>query len=101
VEVRRRQECLLNPEEIPPKAATIFGAHGDFLAIVEEARRKNLQIIDATCPLVAKLRQFGANRIVAAEAPTATMTFALSGPLLNERNERLLKRNLRTAFHSD
>jgi 4-hydroxy-3-methylbut-2-enyl diphosphate reductase len=42
-------------DEIPPGTATIFSAHGVSLAIVEEARRKNLRVIDATCPLVAKV----------------------------------------------
>eukprot|EP01059_Diplonema_ambulator_P004889 TRINITY_DN14617_c0_g3_i1.p2 TRINITY_DN14617_c0_g3~~TRINITY_DN14617_c0_g3_i1.p2 ORF type:complete len:315 (+),score=-60.87 TRINITY_DN14617_c0_g3_i1:3277-4221(+) len=42
-------------EEIPPKALVIFSAHGVSLAIQEEAKRKQWQVFDATCPLVTKV----------------------------------------------
>jgi len=36
-------------------AVTIFSAHGVSTAVVEQAKRRNLKIIDATCPLVTKV----------------------------------------------
>ena len=42
-------------DEIPPGATTIFSAHGVSAATVERAKQRRLQIIDATCPLVAKV----------------------------------------------
>ena len=41
--------------EIPPGAPTIFSAHGVARGVVEEARARGLPVIDATCPLVAKV----------------------------------------------
>lgn len=40
---------------IPPGSVTIFSAHGVATAVVEAAKKKNLQVIDATCPLVTKV----------------------------------------------
>lgn len=40
---------------IPSGAVTIFSAHGVSNAIVKQAERMRLQIIDATCPLVTKV----------------------------------------------
>ncbi len=40
---------------IPVGAVTIFSAHGVSNAIVRQAERMHLQIIDATCPLVTKV----------------------------------------------
>lgn len=42
-------------EELPPRSITIFSAHGVSTAVVEEARRRELRVIDATCPLVTKV----------------------------------------------
>ena len=42
-------------DAVPPGAVTIFSAHGVSTAIVEQAERKGLDIIDATCPLVTKV----------------------------------------------
>jgi 4-hydroxy-3-methylbut-2-enyl diphosphate reductase len=42
-------------DEIPHGATAIFSAHGVAAAVVQEAQRKNLQVIDATCPLVTKV----------------------------------------------
>ena len=42
-------------QEVPEGAITIFSAHGVADAIVDEAKLRNLQIIDATCPLVTKV----------------------------------------------
>ena len=40
---------------VPAGAVTIFSAHGVSEAKVEEARARRLEVIDATCPLVAKV----------------------------------------------
>jgi 4-hydroxy-3-methylbut-2-enyl diphosphate reductase len=42
-------------EAIPPGAVTVFSAHGVANDIVSRARRQGLRVIDATCPLVAKV----------------------------------------------
>ena len=42
-------------DEVPEGAVTIFSAHGVSPAVREDAERRNLQVIDATCPLVAKV----------------------------------------------
>lgn len=41
--------------EVPDGAIVIFSAHGVAKAVWEEARRRHLKIIDATCPLVIKV----------------------------------------------
>ncbi len=41
--------------EIPEGAVTIFSAHGVSPDVREEARRRHLRVIDATCPLVTKV----------------------------------------------
>jgi 4-hydroxy-3-methylbut-2-enyl diphosphate reductase len=41
--------------EVPRNAVTIFSAHGVSPAVREEARERGLFVIDATCPLVAKV----------------------------------------------
>src|SRR3990170_7550360 len=40
--------------DVPPGALAIFSAHGVSTAVVKEADRRKLRIIDATCPLVTK-----------------------------------------------
>lgn len=42
-------------DEVPDGATVIFSAHGVSPAVREMARRKNLKVIDATCPLVTKV----------------------------------------------
>jgi 4-hydroxy-3-methylbut-2-enyl diphosphate reductase len=42
-------------EEVPAGARAIFSAHGVSPQVREHARSRNLQIIDATCPLVTKV----------------------------------------------
>src|ERR1700681_4293869 len=37
--------------EVPEGARVIFSAHGVSPAVREEAKKRNLQVIDATCPL--------------------------------------------------
>ncbi len=42
-------------DEAPPGAVVIFSAHGVSPEVRQHARRRNLQVIDATCPLVTKV----------------------------------------------
>jgi 4-hydroxy-3-methylbut-2-enyl diphosphate reductase len=42
-------------DEVKAGAVTIFSAHGVSTAVVEQAKKRNLKIIDATCPLVTKV----------------------------------------------
>jgi 4-hydroxy-3-methylbut-2-enyl diphosphate reductase len=42
-------------DEVPDGATVIFSAHGIAPAVREEARRRGLRVIDATCPLVTKV----------------------------------------------
>ena len=41
--------------EVPDGAIVIFSAHGVSKSVWEESRRRNLKVIDATCPLVIKV----------------------------------------------
>jgi 4-hydroxy-3-methylbut-2-enyl diphosphate reductase len=41
--------------EAPPDAVTIFSAHGVSPAVMNEAEKRKLHVIDATCPLVTKV----------------------------------------------
>ena len=45
--------------EIPTGAVTIFSAHGVSQMIEDEAGNRGLNVIDATCPLVAKVHKEG------------------------------------------
>lgn len=42
-------------DEIPEGAPVVFSAHGVSPAVREQAANRNLQVIDATCPLVSKV----------------------------------------------
>jgi 4-hydroxy-3-methylbut-2-enyl diphosphate reductase len=42
-------------DEVPDGATVIFSAHGVSRAVEEEARRRELNVFDATCPLVTKV----------------------------------------------
>jgi 4-hydroxy-3-methylbut-2-enyl diphosphate reductase len=46
-------------DEIPPGAITIFSAHGVAQRVEELAAERGLPVIDATCPLVAKVHAEG------------------------------------------
>ena len=52
-------------DEVPPGKTVIFSAHGVSPAVRDAARRRKLDVIDATCPLVAKVhaeaRRFAAS----------------------------------------
>lgn len=58
-DLRRRGAIFVDElTDIPPgdrDAVVVFSAHGVSPAVREEARRRGLQVIDATCPLVAKV----------------------------------------------
>jgi 4-hydroxy-3-methylbut-2-en-1-yl diphosphate reductase len=41
--------------EVPRGALTVFSAHGVSRAVERQAKRRNLAVFDATCPLVAKV----------------------------------------------
>jgi 4-hydroxy-3-methylbut-2-enyl diphosphate reductase len=47
--------------DVPDGAVTIFSAHGVSTAVEEEAKRRDLPVIDATCPLVTKVHKEGRN----------------------------------------
>jgi len=54
-------------DDIPDGAVTVFSAHGVPQAVVDDAKSRGLPVIDATCPLVAKVhaqakRYVGQNR---------------------------------------
>ncbi len=42
-------------DEVPPGARVIFSAHGVAPAVRQQAKERQLQVIDATCPLVTKV----------------------------------------------
>jgi 4-hydroxy-3-methylbut-2-en-1-yl diphosphate reductase len=46
-------------DEIPRGSVTIFSAHGVSRAVQDEASRRDLPVIDATCPLVSKVHSEG------------------------------------------
>jgi len=46
-------------DEVPPGGMTIFSAHGVARRVEEEAAARALPVIDATCPLVAKVHNEG------------------------------------------
>src|SRR5271154_3480430 len=46
-------------DEIPPGAMTVFSAHGVARRVEQLARERELPVIDATCPLVAKVHGEG------------------------------------------
>lgn len=46
-------------DEVPEGAMTVFSAHGVARTVEEEARRRNLPVFDATCPLVTKVHLQG------------------------------------------
>src|ERR1700712_3948394 len=46
-------------DEIPPGSITVFSAHGVAKRVEEAASERGLPVIDATCPLVAKVHNEG------------------------------------------
>jgi len=54
--LRARGAVFVNEiDAIPHGATTVFSAHGVANAVVAKARERGLRVIDATCPLVAKV----------------------------------------------
>jgi len=45
--------------EVPPKAVTVFSAHGVARSVEEEAATRGLPVLNATCPLVTKVHNQG------------------------------------------
>src|SRR2546423_816892 len=58
-ELRRRGVATfrgpIHLDAVPDGAAVVFSAHGVAPAVRAEATRRGLDVIDATCPLVAKV----------------------------------------------
>jgi 4-hydroxy-3-methylbut-2-enyl diphosphate reductase len=52
-------------DEVPPGETVIFSAHGVSPAVREQAAQRDLEVIDATCPLVSKVHA-EARRLAAA-----------------------------------
>ena len=46
-------------DEVPDGAVTVFSAHGVPQAVVNDAQRRGLPVLDATCPLVSKVHSQG------------------------------------------
>jgi 4-hydroxy-3-methylbut-2-enyl diphosphate reductase len=46
-------------DDVPPRAVTVFSAHGVARAVEADARMRALNVLDATCPLVAKVHLQG------------------------------------------
>jgi 4-hydroxy-3-methylbut-2-en-1-yl diphosphate reductase len=57
-ELRQKGIIFVNDlDEVPEKGRVIFSAHGVAPEVAEAASTRNLQIIDATCPLVTKVHR--------------------------------------------
>ncbi len=50
-------------DEVPAGGVTIFSAHGVATGVEDEAKRRGLPVIDATCPLVTKVHKEGRNHV--------------------------------------
>ena len=61
VEELRQKGAIFVEElsEIPNDAITVFSAHGVSQIVADDAETRNLPVIDATCPLVAKVHKEG------------------------------------------
>ena len=61
VEALRRRGAIFVDEldAIPPGAMTVFSAHGVPRRVEDQAAERGLPVIDATCPLVAKVHKEG------------------------------------------
>lgn len=46
-----------NLDDVPVRTMIIFSAHGVSATVVKQARRRNLRVIDGTCPLVNKVHR--------------------------------------------
>ena len=85
-------------EQVPPSAVTIFSAHGVARGVEADAAGRGLHVLDATCPLVAKVhlqgRQYAASgRVVilighAGHPEVEGTTGQIDGRVLLVQNER-------------
>ncbi|MSO91483.1 MAG: 4-hydroxy-3-methylbut-2-enyl diphosphate reductase [Acetobacteraceae bacterium] len=59
-DLRQRGAVFISElDEVPPGAMTVFSAHGVARRVEEEAVMRGLPVLDATCPLVAKVHNEG------------------------------------------
>lgn len=59
-QLRAKGACFVEElDEVPDGAITVFSAHGVSQAVADEAQKRGLPVIDATCPLVAKVHTEG------------------------------------------
>lgn len=56
---RKGAKFVSEIDEVPDGAITIFSAHGVSQKVEDAARNRKLPVIDATCPLVAKVHKEG------------------------------------------
>jgi 4-hydroxy-3-methylbut-2-enyl diphosphate reductase len=57
-DLRHRGAVFVNDiDSIPPGSTVVFSAHGISTKLVAQARRRGLNTIDATCPLVSQVHQ--------------------------------------------
>jgi 4-hydroxy-3-methylbut-2-enyl diphosphate reductase len=55
-DLRRRGAVFVRElDEVPTGSTVVFSAHGVSPAVRDEAERRELRVVDATCPLVAKV----------------------------------------------
>lgn len=60
--LRQKGAVFVNEiSEIPEGSITIFSAHGVSCKVEEDAKQRNLPVIDATCPLVKKVHKEAIN----------------------------------------
>ncbi len=55
--IRRGVTFVDELDEVPDGSTVIFSAHGVSPAVSEDARRRGLRVVDATCPLVTKVHR--------------------------------------------
>jgi 4-hydroxy-3-methylbut-2-enyl diphosphate reductase len=62
---RRGAVCVDELDQVPDRATVVFSAHGVSPRVRAEAQRRQLNVVDATCPLVSKVhaeaRRFAAD----------------------------------------
>ena len=61
VEALKRKGAVFveDVEDVPPGAVTVFSAHGVARSVEDAAAARGLRVLDATCPLVAKVHSQG------------------------------------------
>ena len=74
-----------NLEEVPPGASVLIRAHGEPPETFQEAARKELTLIDATCPFVSKIHHLaaeaasGQRRVVIVGDPSHPEVIGITG----------------------